>query len=135
MRARRILGCEGGFGMVSVLVAIVLLAAGVVALSTSSVFVSSLRNEAAVRSVAASIALGYMEDIKTRERGTLASEDPARINEKGELEEGGDFLRVVDVVPDTTVVDAVRVKVKVGYPGPLGRTRAVEVVTIIYVGE
>jgi hypothetical protein len=135
MKRRRVMAGEGGYGMVSVLVAIVLLAAGVVALSTSSVFVSSLRNEAAVRSVAASIALGYMEDIKTRARGTLASEDPAKINEKGELDEGGDFLRVVDVVPDTTVVDAVRVKVKVGYPGPLGRTRAVEVVTIIYVGD
>jgi Tfp pilus assembly protein PilV len=132
---RRRLTGEGGYGIVSVLVAIVLLAAGVVALSTSSVFVTSLRNEAAVRSVAASIALSYMEDIKTRERATLASEDPAKINEKGELDEAGDFLRVVDVAPDTTVVDAVRIKVKVGYPGPLGRTRAVEVVTIIYVGD
>lgn len=135
MRMRGRLTCEGGYGMVSVLVAIVLLAAGVVALSTSSLFVSSLRNEAAVRSVAASLALGYMEDIKTRERGTLASEDPAKINAQGQLDEGGNFLRVVDVVPDTTVVDAVRVKVKVGYPGPLGRTRAVAVVTIIYVGD
>ncbi len=121
--------------MVSVLVAIVLLSAGVVVLSTSSVFLTSLRNEASVRSVAASLALGYMEDIKTRERGTLVSEDPAKINEKGELDEGGDFLRVVDVAPDTSVVESVRVKVKVGYPGPLGRTRAVEVVTIIYVGD
>jgi hypothetical protein len=121
--------------MVSVLVAIVLLAAGVVVLSTSSVFVTSLRNEAAVRSVAASLALGYMEDIKTRDRATLASEDPAKINRRGELDEGGDFLRVVDVAPDTSVVDAVRVKVKVGYPGALGRIRAVEVVTIIYVGD
>jgi hypothetical protein len=135
MRTRRALSSESGYGMVSVLVAIVLLSAGVVVLSTSSVFLTSLRNEATVRSVAASIALGYMEDIKTRERGTLASEDPAKINEKGELDEGGDYLRVVDVAPDTGVVDAVRVKVKVGYPGPLGRTRAVEVVTIIYVGE
>ncbi len=135
MRARRVLGGESGYGMVSVLVAIVLLSAGVVVLSTSSVFVSSLRNEAAVRSVAASLALGYMEEIKTRDRGTLASEAPARISEKGELDEGGDFLRVMDVHTDPTIVDAVRVKVKVGYPGPLGRTRAVEVVTIIYVGE
>ncbi|NIN72135.1 MAG: hypothetical protein GTO46_09500 [Gemmatimonadetes bacterium] len=135
MRTRRILGGEGGYGMVSVLVAIVLLSAGVVVLSTSSVFLTSLRNEAAVRSVAASLALGYMEDIKTRDRAALASEDPAKINEKGELDEGGGFLRVVDVAPDASVVDAVRVKVKVGYPGPLGRTRAVEVVTIIYVGD
>jgi hypothetical protein len=76
-----------------------------------------------------------MEGIKTRDRTTLVSEDPAKINEKGELDEGGDFLRVVDVAPDPSVVESVRVKVKVGYPGPLGRTRAVEVVTIIYVGD
>jgi hypothetical protein len=135
MKAWRVMGGEGGYGMVSVLVAIVLLSAGVVVLSTSSVFLTSLRNEASVRSVAASLALGYMEGIKTRDRTTLVSEDPAKINEKGELDEGGDFLRVVDVAPDPSVVESVRVKVKVGYPGPLGRTRAVEVVTIIYVGD
>jgi Tfp pilus assembly protein PilV len=135
MRTWRSLAGESGYGMVSVLVAIVLLSAGVVVLSSSSVFLTSLRNEASVRTVAASIALGYMEEIKTRDRATLASEDPAKINERGELDEGGDFLRVVDVEPDTSVVESVRVKVRVGYPGPLGRTRAVEVVTIIYVGN
>jgi Tfp pilus assembly protein PilV len=135
MRRWRTLAGESGYGMVSLLVAIVLLSAGVVVLSSSSVFLTSLRNEASVRSVAASLALGYMEEIKTRDRATLASEDPVTINEKGELDEGGDFLRVVDVEPDTSVVESVRVKVKVGYPGPLGRTRVVEVVTIIYVGD
>jgi hypothetical protein len=133
--SRRTLTGEGGYGMVSVLVAIVLLSAGVVVLSTSSVFLSSLRNESAVRSVAGSLALGYMEEIKTRDRGTLASEDAVKINERGEPDEGGDYLRVVEVEPETSVVESVRVQVRVGYPGPLGRTRAVDVVTIIYVGN
>jgi Tfp pilus assembly protein PilV len=135
MRRWRTLAGESGYGMVSLLVSIVLLSAGVVVLSSSSVFLSSLRNEASVRTVASSIALGYMEEIKTRDRAAIASEDPATINEKGELDEGGDFLRVVDVAPDASVVESVRVKVKVGYPGLFGRTRVVEVVTIIYVGD
>jgi hypothetical protein len=135
---RRLLGVlagESGYGMVSVLIAIVLLSVGVVVLSSSSVFLSSLKNEASVRSVAATVALTYMEELKTRERVTLASEDPLRVNEKGEPDENGAFLRVLEVSSEPSVVESVRLRIKVGYPGHFGRAMTVEVVTIIYVGE
>lgn len=130
-----VLAGESGYGMVSVLIAIVLLSVGVVVLSSSSVFLSSLKNEASVRSVAATVAMTYMEELKTRERVTLASEDPLRVNEKGEPDENGAFLRVLEVSSEPSVVESVRLCIKVGYPGHFGRTRTVEVLTIVYVGE
>jgi Tfp pilus assembly protein PilV len=118
-----------------VLVALVLLSAGVVVLSSSSLFMTSMRGEAAVRSVASSIALGYMEQVKTRERAELATEDPVRVDRWGQPDESGAFVRAMKVVPEPSVVDAVRVTVWVRYPGSMGRDRTVEVATIIYVGE
>lgn len=126
---------EGGYGMVSVLIAIVLLSAGVVVLSSSSVFLSSLKTEAAVRSVAATVALTYMEELKTRERVALASEDPVTVNEKGEPDAAGKFVRVLEVTSEPSVVESVRLSITVGYPGPFGRTKTLEVETIVYVGE
>lgn len=124
-----------GFGIVSVIVALVLLSAGVVVLSSSSVWMTSMRGEATVRSTASSIALGYMEQVKTRERAELASEEPVRVDRRGEEDEAGAFVRTLEVEPEPSVVDAVRVTVRVLYPGGRGRPRTVEVATIIYVGD
>ncbi|NIR45510.1 MAG: hypothetical protein GWN99_13975 [Gemmatimonadetes bacterium] len=130
----RPLAGESGFGMVSVLVALVLLSAGVVVLSSSSVFMTSMQSEARVRSVASSIALGYMEQVKTRERAELTSEPSVRVNRWGVVDETGAFVRLLKVEPEASVVDAVKVTVWVRYPGSMGRPGEVEVSTIIYVG-
>lgn len=126
---------EGGFGMVSILVAIVLLSAGVVVLSSTSVFLHSLQTDATVRSVASSIALSYMEQVKTRDRAALVAEEPVRVNEWGEEDDQGNFVRQLNVEPEPSVVNAVRLTVWVRYPGGMGRPRSVEVITIVYVGD
>jgi Tfp pilus assembly protein PilV len=120
--------------MVSVLVAIVLLSAGVVVLSSSSLFITSIQTDAQTRSIASSIALGYMEEVKTRERTSLAPEEPVRVNAIGEPDESGKFVRRLMVDPEPSVVDAVKLAVWVRYPSGMGRWREIEVVTIIYVG-
>ncbi|KPK79670.1 MAG: hypothetical protein AMS25_11795 [Gemmatimonas sp. SM23_52] len=125
---------QDGFGIVSVLVAIVLLAIGVVALSSSSAFLVSLRTDAAARATAASIATSYMEEVKRRPPREVASEEPATVNETGREAEEGMFVRTLTVGPEPSVPDAARVTVSVQYPAGFGRRRTVELVTIIYQG-
>ncbi len=126
---------ESGIGMVSVLVAIVLLAIGVIAVSASSTFMVSLQTDAAERSRATAIAVAYMEGVKMRPPATLASEDTVRVSETGAPDENGPITRTVTVVPEPSVPDALRATVEVRYPSGLGRTRAVRMVTVIYAGN
>lgn len=124
-----------GFAMVSVLVAIVLLAIGLVALSTSSAFMVSLQTDASERSTAAAIALSHMELVSMRDPGQLASEEPVRVNETGAESASGSYVRTLSVAPDPNIPDVVRVAVQVEYPSGFGRTRTVEMVTLVYRGQ
>ncbi|NIR45506.1 MAG: hypothetical protein GWN99_13955 [Gemmatimonadetes bacterium] len=125
---------EYGFGIVSVLVAIVLIAIGVVALSSSSVFMVSLQTDAAERSRASAIGVAYMERVKTRPPSELVSEDPVRVDETGTPDPDGAFVRQLIVKPEPDLNDAVRATVEVVYPSGLGRTRTLELVTVIFTG-
>ncbi len=121
--------------MVSVLVAIVLLAIGLVALSASSAFMVSLRTDAAERSTAASIAVSHMELVSMRDPGELAGEEPVRVNESGTESPDGSYVRSLSVQPDPSIPDMVRVAVQVEYPSGFGRRRTVELVTLVYRGQ
>ncbi|UCF18380.1 MAG: prepilin-type N-terminal cleavage/methylation domain-containing protein [Gemmatimonadota bacterium] len=123
--------CERGFGLVSVLVAMVLIAVAAVALSSSSAFMASLQTDASERATAAAIAIGYMEDVKMRRPTDLASEEPVRVNGTGAPDVGGAFVRSITVEREESVPDALRVTVAVDYPAGFGRTRTVELVTVI----
>ena len=133
MRRRAV--SESGFGMVSLLVAIVLLAIGIVAISASSVFMASLQTDAAERSRATAIAVTYMEQVKMRLPRTLASEDTFAVDGSGAVVADGVYLRSLTVVPEPGIVDAVRTTVSVQYPAGLARTGTVEMVTTIYAGN
>jgi type II secretory pathway component PulJ len=126
---------ESGFGIISVLVATVLLAVAVIALSSSSAFLTSMQTDASERSTAASIGIAYMEEVKTRAPAGLASESPVRVNEAGEADAAGAFVRWLTVSIEPSVPDAVRAVVEVEYPAGLGRTRTTEFVTVIYRGN
>lgn len=121
--------------MVALLIAIVLLAIGVIALSASSTYLTSLHTDAAERTRATAIAVSYMEDVKTRDPATLTSESPVSVDETGSPAATGAFVRRMSVVPEPAVMDAVRVTVEVDYPVGLGRVRTVELVTVIYQGS
>ncbi len=125
---------ELGFGIVSVLVAIVLIAIGVVALSSSSAFMVSLQTDAAERARASAIGITYMERVKTRPPGAIVSEDPVRVDETGTPDPDGAFVRRLTVEPEPDLSDAVRATVEVVYPSGFGRTRTLELVTVIFTG-
>jgi Tfp pilus assembly protein PilV len=126
---------ERGFGIVSVLVAIVLLAIGVVAISASSAYMVSLQTDASERARATAIAVTYMEEVKMREPATLASEDTVAVSGTGAATADGAFLRTLTVVPEPSVPDALRATVSVQYPSGFGRTGTVVMVTVIYSGN
>ncbi len=126
---------ERGFGLVSVLVAMVLLAVGVVALSSSSAFLVSLQTDASARSTASAIGVAYMEEVKQRPPTTLASESPTSVNELGDADSTGVFLRTLTVVDDPSSPEVARATVDVEYPAGLGRKRTISLVTLIYRGN
>ncbi len=126
---------ERGVGIVSVLVAIVLLAIGVVAISASSAYMVSLQTDASERARATAIAVTYMEQVKMRPPATLASEDTVAVSPTGAVTAGGPFLRSLTVIPEPSVPDALRATVSVQYPSGFGRTGTVEMVTVIYSGS
>ncbi len=129
------LASAAGFGLVSVLVAMVLLAVGVVALSSSSAFLMSMQTDTSVRSTATSLAIAYMEDVKRRPPRSLASQGPIRVDEIGYETEDGSFVRSLTVSGDPSAPDVVKVVVEVRYPAGFGRTRRVQLLTIIYRGN
>ncbi len=126
---------EAGFGLVSLLVAMVLLAVGVVALSTSSAFLVSLQTDAAVRSTATSIAVTYMEEVKRRPPGALASEGPTAVDETGQPDPAGRFVRTLTIQDDPATPDVVQATVQVRYPTGFGGSGRVELITVIYTGS
>lgn len=125
---------RAGFGIVSVLVAIVLIAIGVVALSSSSAFMVSMQTDAAERARASALATAYMELVKTRPPQELESEAPVQLSPTGQPDADGPFERSLTVTQDPEFEDAVRVTVDVSYPSGFGRRRTLQLVTLIYTG-
>lgn len=124
---------RGGFSILSVLIAVVLMGVGVAAVSSTSVYLLSLQTEAAVRSTATGLAVTYMEDVKTRPTNSLESEATEAINELGELDASGGFTRELRVLAGP-VTNSELVEVEITYPRGLGRRGTVTLVTIIYSG-
>ena len=78
-----IVASDRGVGIVSVLVAIVLLSIGIVAISASSAYLVSLQTDASERARATAIAVTYMEEVKMRLPAGLVSEDTVAVSETG----------------------------------------------------
>lgn len=131
----RRLASRQGFTLVDVLIALVLMGIGAATLASSSMFVLAMRTEASVRSTATGLAAAYLEEIKTRDLSQLESEEPVRLNEAGQNDENGAFVRVVTVTPEERVDDTSRVIIEVRYRSGAGRTRAVRLETVIFQGS
>lgn len=123
---------QNGFSMISVLVAVILLGVGVMGLSSAGMVVMGSHTEASVRSTATAIAVGYMEQVK--QRPTLATESEVSIDEVGQTDGNGKFLRSMTVADEPNVVKSKRVTIEVKYPSGWGRVRSVTLTTIIYQG-
>jgi hypothetical protein len=129
----RPLRCECGFSILTVLIAIVLVTVAAVALSGTTVYVLSLQTESMVRSTATGIASAYMESVKTRRVSTLNSEAESGVDEVGDPDASGDYLRSLTVEAGP-VLRSKLVTVTVKYPRGSARMGRVELVTIVYEG-
>ncbi|NIR42451.1 MAG: hypothetical protein GWN99_00985 [Gemmatimonadetes bacterium] len=124
-------GSEQGFGIMSVLVALVMLSVLVVAVGASTITSVSMKTEAQTRATAGSIAATYLEELKTRDPLTLVSEDPVQVDEAGEPDPAGSFERSVNIStgpsPNTRLVEVV-----ILYPRGGVSHGTLKLVTIVY---
>ena len=126
---------EAGIGLMSTMVAMVLLGLAVTALSSSGMMVLAVHTDSAVRSSATALAASYLEEVKARDPQALASESAAKINEAGIDETTGPYIRSLEVIDEPGLAYTKRISVLVQYPRGRGRMGRVELITVIYVGE
>ena len=130
----QVLRSKSGFGLISTMIAMVLLGIAVTALSSAGVYVVAMQTDSQVRSAATAIASSYLEQVKTREPKQVVSETSMKVNEEGVLDNAGPFGRTVEVADEKGLENTKRVTVKVDYRSGRGRTGTVELVTILYEG-
>ena len=119
---------ESGFSLVSVLFALVLLAVGISALARSGAAVVEAHATTAARTQAVAIARGHMELIRGSDPDDLASETAIAVDEAGQPDVNGKFLRSVTV--EDVEHNLVMVEVVVDYPRA---TEPVSLVTMAYI--
>jgi type IV pilus modification protein PilV len=120
-------GAEGGFTLISVIVAIVILSTGLLALARAQAMLVKSQGTTANRSVALTIARDYMEVMRSRDPWTIASEAGATVDARGTADVNGKYTRAVTV----TVIqpNLVQVRLTVSYPRGVN---PIEIVTLIY---
>ncbi|NIM49405.1 MAG: hypothetical protein GTN78_01955 [Gemmatimonadales bacterium] len=120
---------EAGFTLISVMIALILLAVGIMALSRAGGEVLAARSAAATRTTAVAIGRAYMETLRSRDPATLSSESAVKVNDTGAADPNGQYTRTVEV--ESTGENLVRVRVLIDAPRS---QEPVELVTLVYVG-
>ena len=123
---------RAGFTLISVMIAVVILAIGVLALSRTLTGVMAANTKAGFRTVALDIARQRMEFLRgqrPQDLTTFQEVSGSAVNEQGRLVSGGNYRRSV-VVADVRD-NLVSVTVRVTYPNG---TTPVELVTYVYTG-
>ena len=105
---------EKGFTIISLIIAIVLLTFGILVLAKNSTDIIWMQSTAATRHTAASIARAYMEELRSRDAITLASEAVTTVNDTGVPDANGNYQRTV-VVEDYGT-NLVQIRVIGNYP-------------------
>jgi type IV pilus assembly protein PilV len=118
---------ERGFSLISVLVAITILAVGLMALARTQALLARTEGATAYRATALAIAKGYVEELRSRDAGTLGSEAAVPVDRLGEPAAGGPFSRATVVSNDAPNLR--RVTVRVDYPRS---AQPIELVTLIF---
>lgn len=86
-------GMRGGFALLSVMVAVVLLATGVMAIGAANTMRLQSVTKSTVRTTALSLARGYIEELRGRDPWSLATEGEVTIDEAGVPTASGRFTR------------------------------------------
>ena len=121
-----------GFTLISVMIAVVILAVGVLALSRTLTGAMQANTRAGLRTIALDIARQRMEFLRSQppaDMGDFAEVSGTDVNEEGRPVSGGKYRRTV-VVADVRA-DLVSVTVRVTYPNG---TTPVELITYVYTG-
>lgn len=103
-----------GFTIVSMLVAIILLAVGLMSLAAANAQTVTMQTLAQNRTSAIAIARAYMEQVRTRDPWLIASESAVALNSDGQAAGGGKFVRSLVVTQSRT--NLIKIVVKVVYP-------------------
>jgi type II secretory pathway pseudopilin PulG len=118
-----------GFTLISVLIAMVMLAVGLEALARSQTIMASVQGRMATAGTALGIARSYLEQVRGRDPWTLASESPVAVDELGVPSGTGKYTRALTVSLDAD--NLVRCTISVTYPR---QSLPVQLVTLIYRG-
>jgi len=119
---------DAGIGLISVMVAIILLSIGVVSVSQVLTQAVTMQTIVALRTTGLDIARSYMEEVKGRDPLTLVSESAVQVNERGEQDSNGPFTRELTVVSVDLHLDEIVVIVT------LPRSNPIRLLTWIYDG-
>ena len=118
---------EGGFTLISVLVAVVILAFGLMALARTQSILMSAQTGVANRSAALGVAAGYLEQLRSRDPATLVTEAAVAVNAEGQPTAGGPYYRSTVVTLDQP--NLLRVRVLVTFARA---SQPIELITLIY---
>ncbi len=121
---------EAGFSIISVVIAILLLSVGILALSRTGAEITRAHTSTAARSTALAIARGYLEEIRSRDPLTLASEPAVKVDGSGQVSANGAYTRSVDVLDKA--YNLKQLTVVVDYPNA---RVPIELVTLTFVGQ
>ena len=119
---------DAGFGLVSVMVAIVLLSVGVLSLSQLLTQSVSMQTIIASRTTGLDVARSYMEEVRGLDPLLVQAVPPLRVNELGEADSNGLFTRELTIT--TVSLHLVEATVIVTMP----RSNPIRLVTWIYDG-
>jgi len=120
---------ERGFSLISTLIAVVILAIGILALAKTSAAVVRAGAQAASRTEAVSVARAYMEEVRSRQPAALISEAAVACDREGVPNANGPYTRSVVVTDVASNLKSVRVVVTMP-----NSSVPVELVTLAFVG-
>ncbi len=103
-----------GFALLSVMVAVVLLATGVMAIGAANTARLRSQTLSTSRSAALNVARTHLEAVRGRDPWSLATESPVRVDGTGAPNSSGEFMRALNV----TVVQTNLLTIEVVVTGP-----------------
>ena len=112
--ARRATSARRGFTLVSMIVAIILLAVGLSSLASANASTIKLQTLAQNRTNAIAIGRAYLEQVRTRDPWMVQSEAPVRLGAEGTPDPGGPYVRTMTVTE--TRQNLVKIDVGIDYP-------------------
>ncbi len=120
---------KSGFTLISVMVALVMLSVGLLALAKVQSSLVKTQRDTNLRATALTVARSYVEDLRSRDPWTLATEAAVKVDLQGRPAAAGPLTRSTTVTQDSA--NLLRITVQVDYPG---QNQPVQLITMAYRG-